>query len=902
MFFLIKNRFAPLWFAVVVMANATIVTAYDGSDAFLHYYAVPENVKTEYQTVCKSLVLSDAASDTLKNAKNEFDLAIPKLLGGSALPSTDGEGAIVLAQQGSSLVSSAGIEYSAVTDEGFIIKSSGGKTYITGKSQVGVLRGAFHFLRLMQTSKSISNLAIVENPYFPYRVLDHWYNHYGSGTEGDRLYGGNRVFKMENFGSLAGTEKTRVINYCRMAAALGLNGMCPDNVNTYQSGGLGNYKCLEESNLKNEKIFADILGTYGLKYYLSVSYASPRLVSPKISSADAYKVAAAKQWWMDKVDLIRSYIPNFGGFLMKADSEGEEGPRSTYNETQSQGANPIAEALARYKLIMIWRTFIYDTSDPDFAVNQSKEFADPAQTWNEAVVLRMKDGPRDFQMIEPPHQLLAMSGVRHGMEFQITQEYTGQEKHLCWLVPRWKKILDWDIKGASTWNGAEGTLTHQLLKGAGTKSGGVWAISNLSDAANWTGHFLHQANYYGYGRLAWNPTLSSEQIADEWIRCSMDKGYNFGVQAILKHLLLTSWEAYTDYTIDHSALMPALGNNNHYTIDFNNMRNINFYTDWFMDFAKNCSGIGVARCNGTGGTVHNDFATKYYPSALSTMFCSQTTCPEDYLLFFHHLGWEYKMKGGMTLIQQLQFEHFNGIHQVQKYIKYWKALNAATTVDAAIFSHVSSKLSTQLTDASTWAGTFRTQFGACYSTQVPCELNIVTPDNANAVTATVGATVNLTATLKSQNGTAVTGGTFNWSVAPSGATLTATTGASTVFSASAAGIYTVKLWDSRWPNQSEDELVFVGDWANGTTTGVTTEITRGALSTLKIIQEPRHIVISSPVAGKISIVSLQGRVVQSFLLRKAGAFVWDARGAAKGLYLLQVQNETQTLRNRFFIH
>jgi alpha-glucuronidase len=903
MVYLINNRFAAFWFVFVSLVSNATLFAYDGSEAFLHYYAVPENVKAEYQTVCKSLVLSNAASDTLKNAKTEFDLAIPKLLGGAALPIADGAGAIVLAEQGSAPVASAGIDYGAVTDEGFIIKTSGGKTYITGKSQVGVLRGAFHFLRLMQTSKSIGNLSVVENPYFSYRVLDHWLNHYSSGTQADRLYGGNRVFKMENFGSLAGGELTRVINYCRMAAALGLNGMCPDNVNTYQSGGVGNYKCLEVSNLKNEKVFADIIGTYGLKYYLSVSYASPRLVTPKISSADAFKNAEAKKWWFDKVDTVCKYIGNFGGFLMKADSEGEEGPRTTYNETQSQGANPIAEALRRYKLIMIWRTFIYDTSDPDFAVNQSKEFASPAQTWDSAVIVRMKDGPRDFQAIEPPHQLLAMPGVRKGMEFQITQEYTGQDKHLCWLVPKWKQILDWDIKGASQWNGAAGTITHQLLKGAGSRTGGVWAISNLSDAANWTGHFLHQANYYGWGRLAWDPTLSSEQIADEWVRCSMDKGYNYGVQSVVKHLLLRSWEAYTDYTIDHSALMPALGNNTHYEIDFNNMRNINFYTDWFMDFPLRGTGIGVERSNSAsaGGTVRNDFAKQYYTTALADSFTSLTKCPEDYILFFHHLKWEYPMKGGMTLIQQLQFEHFNGIHQVQRFIKYWAQLNAATTTDATIYSHVASKLSTQLTDGTRWANLFRDQFGACYSTQVPCNLTMITPDDTKAVTAAVGANVSLSAAMKTQGGTAVTDGTFNWSVAGPGATVTPATGASTVFSASADGIYTVKLWDARWPNQFEDELIFVGDWANKDPTGVAAGIAKRALSPLNIIQEPRRIVINSPLAGKISIVSLQGRVMKSLCAEKPGAFVWDTRGVAKGLYLLQVQNETQTLRSRFFI-
>ena len=507
MLLVVKCRSALFLFLTAIAV--TTAMAYDGSEAFLHYYKVPDEVIAQYKSVCQSIVLSDTASDTLKHAKDEFDLAIPKLLGGSVLPLADGAGAIVLAPQGSSLVASANIDYSAVNDEGFIIKTSGGKTYITGKNQVAVLRGAFHFLRLMQTAKDIGNLNIAENPYFYFRVLDHWYNHYNSSVDAERLYGGKRAFKMENFGSLTSTELTRIINYCRMAVSLGLNGMCPDNVNTYRGGGLGNYKCLEVTNLKTQKIFADLIGTYGLKYYLSVSYASPKLVTPKIGTNDAYKDSTARKWWRDKVDTVRAYIKNFNGFLMKADSEGEDGPRSSYGETQSQGANPIALALKRYGHVMIWRTFIYDTSDPDFAKCQSKEFIN--QTWDSAVILRTKDGPRDFQMIEPPNQLLAMSGVRHGMEFQITQEYTGQAIHLCWLVPKWKKILDWDIKGASLWSGAAGTLAHQLLKGGSSATGGVWAIGNLSDTVNWTGHFLAQANYYGWGRLAWNPTLSADE-------------------------------------------------------------------------------------------------------------------------------------------------------------------------------------------------------------------------------------------------------------------------------------------------------------------------------------------------------------------------------------------------------
>jgi alpha-glucuronidase len=884
------------WLLLAAALLPANLMAYNGSDAFLHYSKAPPALLSQYQGVCKSIVLSSENSDTLKNAKTELDSAMPRILGGSALPVADGAGAIVLAEQGSAPVTSAGIDYSGVTNEGFIIKTVGGKTYITGKTQVGVLRGTYHFLRLMQAGKDITSLNVVENPYFAYRVLDHWYNHYSSSYEADRLYGGSRVFKMEDFGNLSGDALKRVINYCRMAAALGLNGITPDCVNTYQSGSNANYKCLEVVNLKAQKVFADIIGTYGLKYYLSVSYASPRLVTPKISSADAYKNSAAKQWWKDKVDTVRVYIKNFGGFLMKADSEGEEGPRSTYSESQSQGANPIAEALGRYGLIIVWRTFIYGTSDPDFAVNQGKEFAKPAQTWDSAVVIRMKDGTHDFQPIEPPHQLLTMSGVRKGMELQITQEYTGQGIHLDWLVPRWKKALDWDIKGAPTaWNGAPGTLAHQLLKGSGSRTGGLWGISNLSDTVNWTGHFFAQANYYGFGRLAWNPTLSSEEIAEEWIRCSVDNGYNPVVLNVMKHMLLHSWQAYMNYVIAHNASMSQIGNNNHYEVDFDGMHSISFYNDWLMNFTSN--GIGVERCGqSTTGSVHNDYAHDFLTSALADSFSNPSKCPEEYMLFFHHYGWEFKMKGGMTLIQQLQFEHFNGIHEVQRFIKYWKYLTTSGLMDAGIYSHVLSKLDKQLTDATRWANTFRSQFGTKYSTQVPCHLDIITPDTAKAAETDVGAPVNLSATLKSQNGTAVTGATFNWSVVEPGATLSAATGASTVFSATAGGIYTVKVWDSRWPNQFETELIFVKSPVG--TRGVGN---RSEPLSLKITRTPFHVVITTPLSGKICIVGLEGRVVKSISAGKAGTLVWDTRGAARGLYLLQVQSAAQTLRSRLFI-
>ncbi len=891
-----------LVFTVILLFEAAVFADYTGNETFLRYVKAPDNLLQQYQSVCKSIVLSDPASDTLKNAKSELDLALPKILGGSALPVADGPGAVVLAEQGSGPVASVNIDYGKVTEEGFVIKSSGGKTYISGKSQVGVLRGTFYFLRLMQMGKNINNLDIVENPYFTYRVLDHWYNHYNSSYEADRLYGGRRVFRMEDFGRLEGADLKRVIDYCRMAAALGLNGITPDCVNTYQNGTNGNHKCLEVANLKTQKIFADIIGTWGLKYYLSVSYASPRIVNPKISSADAYKNEAAKKWWFDKVDTVRAYIKNFGGFLMKADSEGEEGPRSTYGESQSQGANPIAEALGRYGHIMVWRTFIYGTSDPDFAVNQGKEFAKPAQTWHNAVVIRMKDGTHDFQPIEPPHQLLAMSGVRLGMEFQITQEYTGQGIHLCWLVPRWKKVLDWDIKGspAPQWSGATGTVTHQILRGAGSKTGGVWAISNLSDTVNWTANFLHQANYYGWGRLAWNPTISADQIADEWILCSFDNGKDTLVRHIVKHMLMRSWEAYTNYVIAHNASMSQIGNNQHYEVDFANMKNINFFNEWLMNFISD--GIGVQRCGLSNyrGSVGNNFAHEYLPAPLADIFCDPLKCPEEYMLFFHHYKWDHQMKGKMSLIQQLHWEHYNGIHQVQKWIRYWKLLNNSSfyppLIDPVIYNHVLSKLNHQLKDGSRWTDNFRRDFGRYYTTQVPCHIDLITPDTTKAVEVPVNTEVKLSVRMRTQSGTDVTNGTFNWSVEEPGAKLSATTGTSTVFSASAPGIYTVKVWDSRWPNQYEDEMIFVGSLV-----GAKGNIKQMEKPSFKATQASGYILMTATSAGRIDVYGLNGRMIKSFNLTKPGSCLWDAGKTAGGVYLIDFRTPDYTIRNKLII-
>lgn len=865
--------------------------AYDGSETWLHYTPVPADVKAANSNVCQSLVMSNPDSDTLKNAKAELDLAIPKLLGGSAL--TDGTaaaaGAIVLAPEGSPLVASAGIDYNAINVEGFVIKSAGGATYISGKSEVGVLRGVFQFLRLMQTGKSVSNLDIKESPYFAYRVLDHWLNHYGgSAPQTERVYGGGRVLKMENFGRLNSDAAQMAIvrDYCRMAASTGLNGMCPDNVNTYRGGSIQNFTCLDEVKLQQQKVFADYIGTWGLKYFLSVSYISPRLIGG-LSDSDPRNQQVVS-WWEERVNIIFRYISNFGGFLMKADSEGEAGPQTVFNTGQSIGAEPLAAALGKHGATLIWRTFIYSSSaNDDFAVTQSETFAN--QTWNKNLILRMKDGPRDFQVVEPPNFLLTQGGVRLGMEFQVTQEYTGQDKHVCWLVPKWKQVLDWNMVGADTRQGVAGKVAHQILRGDGTweNGGGVWAISNLSDAKNWTGHYIHQANAYGYGRLAWDPSLTADELADEWIRCSFANGENAEVRYIVEDLLKKSWKTYEDYTISYSALMPAVGNNQHYEIDFDNMNGAGFLTPYFMNLTND--GIGVDR------TPRGNNYVRFLPQALADSLATIAKCPEDYLLFFHHCQWEYKMKSGMTLIQSLHHNHFRGIRQVKRFINNWKLLNGK--VDNEIYSHVLGKLNTQLTDASRWANTFKNQFGKRYSKSVGCNLEIVVPDDSKAVTGASGGTIALSSRFTDQNGTAVSE-TINWSVSDGG-TLSAASGTDVNFSAAADGVYTVTASTATWPDLQDKLQIFVGEWATVGAHKSTLAKKEKAVMTFGF--SPHAMTITAPFAGELHIVGLNGRTVKTFTIPQAGMFRWSTDNIGKGLYLVQLKGTQQNLRSKLLV-
>jgi len=864
------------------------VVAYDGSETWLHYTAVPTDLKAGYDAVCQSLVISNPESDTLKNAKYEIDLAMTGLLGKTLAAGTAAAaGAIVIAPEGSPLVAAAGIDYTKINPEGFVIKSAGGATYISGKTEVGVLRGVFGFLRLMQTGKDISNLDVAESPYFAYRVIDHWWNHYGSNPTTERVYGGDRVYKMENFGKLgtAGPDRSAVIDYCRMAASLGLNGVTPDGVNTSTMGSR-NYTCIDEGNIKNQKVFADIIGTYGLKYFLSISYVSPQKVAPQLSTSDPTN-AQVIQWWDDRVKMIKGYIPNFGGFLMKCDSEGEAGPKTVFNKGQAAGAEPLAKALGSVGATLIWRTFIYTSNkNDDFAVTQMDEF--DKQTWNKNVILRMKDGPRDFQTVEPPNFVTTYGGVRHGMEVQVTQEYTGQDKHICWLVPKWKQVFEWNMVGADLREGVKSNKVRDILAGDDTweNGGGIWGISNLSNAKNWTGHYMHQANAYGFGRLTWNPLLTEDQIADEWVHCSFKAGNDKKVDFLISDMLKKSWKTYEDYVISYSALMPSVCWNEHYEVEYIQDK-AGFRTPYFMGLADD--GIGVDR------TAAKSTFLSFLPKALADSLGNIATCPEDYLLFFHHCKWDYKMKSGMTLIQSLQHNHFRGIRQVKRFINNWKLLEPI--IDGDIYTHVLGKLNTQLTDATRWANTFRSQVGSRSTQAVGCDLEIQPPDVSKALVIDPGASVALNASFKDQSGKAVTE-TINWSVS-NGGTIDAATGMSTNFSAAADGIYTVTASTATWPDLKDELQIFVGDW---TKTGVHRMVpVKSLTSQMKFKSLSDMVVISAPFAGELDIVGLNGRVVKSITVAKAGPVKWNTASLGSGLYLVRLRGAGQDLRNKVLI-
>ncbi|MDR0547078.1 MAG: alpha-glucuronidase, partial [Dysgonamonadaceae bacterium] len=527
---------------------------------------------------------------------------------------------------------------------------------IQAATEAGLLYGAYHLLRLQQTENQAIKFPIIEIPDCDIRILNHWDNLDGSIERG---YAGKSLWKWDE---LPNKISPRYQEYARANASIGINGTVLNNVNASP-------QFLQTEMLEKIKVLAGIFRPYGIKIYLSVNFSSPAIIGGLKTSDPLDK--DVQQWWKDKAGEIYRLIPDFGGFLVKANSEGQPGPQD-FGRTHADGANLLADALKPYSGVVMWRAFVYSPSGDDRAKQACNEFLPLNGQFRDNVILQIKNGPIDFQPREPYHPLFgAMNRTSVMPELQITQEYLGQANHLVFLASMWREFFD-SVKGQS----------FKAIAG----------VANTGDDVNWCGHPFAQANWYAFGRLAWNHQLSPGMIADEWLRMTFSNDTAF-VNPV-KSMMLDSWEATVNY-MTPLGLHHLFAWEHHYGpdpgCDIPGAR-----PDWMPKYYHRADSLGL----GFDRTTTGSNALAQYPSPLKEEWQDIHACPEKYLLWFHHVPWNYKMKSGRTLWDELCFKYDAGVQQVREFQTIWN--NQQNRVDAERFQQIESLLKIQLHDAHWW--------------------------------------------------------------------------------------------------------------------------------------------------------------------------------------------------------
>ena len=556
--------------------------------------------------------------------------------------------------------------------DAYTIKSQDGKTLISAANDAGLLYGAFHLLRLQETGQT-DGLDIKETPAYDLRILNHWDNPNGTverGFAGKSIFWGDKDVlatphsQREKSAEFAAAMKT----YARANASVGINGTVLNNVNAKP-------EALSTASLEKAKDIADLLRPYGIRVYLSINFASPIKVGG-LKTADPLD-AGVKKWWKDKVNEIYRMIPDFGGFLVKANSEGEPGPQD-FGRTHADGANMLADVLKPHKGIVMWRAFVYSPQSPDRANQAYLEFMPLDGQFRDNVIIQIKNGPIDFQPREPYSPLFtAMQKTPMMVEFQITQEYLGAANHLVYLAPMWKEFFSF-------------VKPNSLKAMAG--------VANIGDDTNWCGHHFAQANWYAFGRLAWNPALTSQQIAEEWLQ------QTFGAQGNLSpltshlspllQLMLDSREACVNYMMPLGIHHIFAGGHHYGPEPWYSPKGVR--ADWTPPYYHKADNIGMGFDRTTSGSGN----VKQYPEALCQQYNDINTCPENLLTWFHHVPWDFKMKSGRTFWDELCHKYDDGLRQARHFLAVWDAMQPY--VDQQRFQEVQHKLRIQARDAEWW--------------------------------------------------------------------------------------------------------------------------------------------------------------------------------------------------------
>jgi alpha-glucuronidase len=668
-------------FALQLLA-ASGAKADDGYRLWLRYDRLPANVLKDYRPRVTSLVVQ-GQSPTLDAVRVELSGGCERLLD-SSIPFAnriDGDGALVVGTPSNSpLIDSLGWgrQLAALGPEGFRIRTTkvGGHsvTVIASQGEVGALYGAFHFLRLLQTLRPIDNLDVSQKPRLQLRVLNHWDNLDGSVERG---YAGRSLWDWD---ALPEKVDPRLIDYARANASIGVNGSVLNNVNA-------NSKSLSAEYLRKTKAVADTFRPYGIRVYLSARFSAP-IELDGLKTADPLDPEVAA-WWKRKADEIYKLIPDFGGFLVKANSEGQPGPR-TYNRDHVDGANMLAAALAPHQGVCIWRAFVYDAK-PGY--DRAAAAFDQLQPFDGKfapnVLLQVKNGAIDFQPREPFHPLFgAMPKTQLMLEAQITQEYLGHSNHLVFLAPMWREVLDSDTRvkgpGSTVTRVLDGTLFGQRITG-------MAGVANTGTDRNWTGHHFGQANWYAFGRLAWNPDISSEQVADEWIKMTLTREPK--AAAVVRRIMLESHEAAVDYMTPLGLHHIMWGGHHYGPAPWENKFE---RADWNPVYYHKADAAGL----GFDRTATGSNAVAQYSPEVRAVFADPSAVPEKYLLWFQHVPWDRRLRSGRTLWDELALRYQRGVDWVRAARKSWASLSNA--IDPERHAAVARKLEIQERDAVAW--------------------------------------------------------------------------------------------------------------------------------------------------------------------------------------------------------
>ena len=667
----------------------------DGYRLWLRYAPPSAAAAAGYRQTLRHIVVGGnigRGNETTAVIRTELSSALQSLLG-APLPTGEAvvDGALVVGTpQNSPAIRGLGWSdaLAAAGPEGFVIRTARIDNHpvivVASDGEIGALYGAFAFLRLLQTGQPIAQLNLSERPRVQLRLLNHWDNLNGSIERG---YAGPSLWQ---WAELPGTISPRYADYARANASIGINGAVINNVNA--SG--PNARLLTTEYLEKVAALSNVWRPYGVRMYLSANFAAPVALGG-LSSADPLDPAVIA-WWTAKTDEIYELMPDFGGFLVKANSEGQPGPKD-YGRNHAEGANLLADAVAPHGGHVIWRAFIYDEDvDPDRAKRAYLEFMRLEGQFKPNVLVQIKNGAIDFQPREPFHPLFGALVQTPAMaEIQATQEYLGQARHLVYLGTMWEEFFD-----ADTHAKGPGSTVAKVLMGDvhPYRVTGIASVANPGMDRNWTGHHFSQANWYASGRMAWNPELSAEQVADEWTRMTFTT--DEPTVRTIRELMMGSREAFVNYTMP-LGLHHLIGGNHYAPMPQNDRAP---RADWTATYYHQASADGI----GFDRTMSGNQAVAQYFPPVRDMFNDPQTCPEEFLLWFHRLPWDYRMKSGKTLWAELCEKYYSGAAQAAQMQVTWQSL--AGRIDPQRHKEVAERLAIQVEHAAAWRDQILTYF------------------------------------------------------------------------------------------------------------------------------------------------------------------------------------------------